>query len=95
MKKRVKIIGNHILNLAEEGDYGICPPPINAQIALDELRRYFLGDDWYSVMSGSVEQINTEIVYSIELKYRGDRKAWKKLKKKGLVQNRRATNGMD
>lgn len=49
-------------------DCGIFGPPLNAQTALDELRRYFLGEDWYSVNPISREQLNMEIVYEIECK---------------------------
>lgn len=27
-------------------DYGVCPPPIEAQTGLDILINHFLGDDW-------------------------------------------------
>lgn len=86
-EQRHKIIADHILSIAEPGDFGICSPPMDAQIALNELCRYFLGDDWYSTMSQSSKQINTEIIYAIECNYKGDRKTWKtqvdKYKKKG------------
>lgn len=65
---------DHILSLCEPGDYGIFAPPMKAQVALDELCHYFLGDDWYS-SSGctNTEQINTEIVAEIEKQYYGCR----------------------
>lgn len=45
---------------------------MKAQTAVDELCRYFLGDDWYS-LSGAThpEQINTDIVAEIEKRYKG------------------------
>lgn len=61
----------HILSLCEEGDFGIMPPPMKAQTALDELCRYFLGKDWYITMPVSTEQANTEIVAEIERRYKG------------------------
>lgn len=63
---------DRILSLCEPGDYGIFAPPMKAQVALDELCHYFLGDDWYSA-SGctNTEQINTEIVTAIEKAYPG------------------------
>lgn len=64
----------HILSLCEPGDFYIFAPPMKAQTAVDELCRYFLGDDWYD-NSGAThpEQINTEIVAAIEQKYKGAR----------------------
>ena len=63
-------IANRILSLAEPGDYGIFPPPMDAQVALNELCRFFLGDDWYCVLPIHTGQVNTEIVYEIESKYK-------------------------
>lgn len=60
----------HILGLADDGDYGLCPPPMDAQVAVNELCRYFLGEDWYVIMPISTKQANTEIVYAIESKYK-------------------------
>lgn len=70
--KRKKFDRDHILSLCEKGDYGIFAPPMKAQSAVDELCRYFLGDDWYS-SSGAThpEQVNTEIVAEIEKRYKG------------------------
>ena len=61
-------IKNRLLKLTNNKDYGIFPPAMNAQIALNELCRYFLGEDWFSTLSMHNEQINTEIVYKIECK---------------------------
>jgi len=47
---------------------------MKAQVALDELCRYFLGEDWYTTMPESQEQVNTEIVYEIERKYKGNKR---------------------
>lgn len=63
-------IADRIVKLTDGKDYGIFPPPMNAQVAVDELCRYLLGDDWYSVNPLCSEQINTEIVYEIECKYK-------------------------
>ena len=55
-------------NDAEE--CGICfSPPMDSQLAVDFLQRYLLGEDWYSMVPQSQDQINTEIVYYILLKY--------------------------
>lgn len=59
-----------ILSLCKDGDYGLCPPPMDAQVALNELGRYLLGDDWYVVLPVNAEQCNTEIVYEIERRYK-------------------------
>lgn len=61
-------IAKRLLKLTDGKDYGIFAPPMKAQVAIDELCRYFLGEDWYSVNPISTEQINTEIVYEIECK---------------------------
>lgn len=69
---RMKFDAKHIESLCEPGDYGIFPPPMKAQTALNELCHYFLGIDWYD-SSGctNTEQINTIIVCEIEKKYSG------------------------
>lgn len=69
---RNKFDREHILSLCEPGDYGILAPPMNAQVALDELCRYFLGSDWYD-SSGAThpDQVNTAIVAAIEQRYKG------------------------
>ena len=59
-----------ILSLCKDGDYGLCPPAMDAQVALNELKRYLLGDDWYVVLPVNAEQCNTEIVYEIERRYK-------------------------
>lgn len=62
----------HLLSLCKSGDYGIFAPPMDAQVALNELCRYFLGEDWYDTSGATnVEQINTEIVAAIEKQYKG------------------------
>lgn len=62
-------ISKRIYELTDKKDYGIFPPAMDAQVALNELCRYFLGEDWLSVNPVSQEQINTEIVFEIESKY--------------------------
>ena len=59
-----------LLKLTNGKDYGIFAPPMDAQVALIELCHHFLGEDWYSVNPVSQEQINTEIVYEIERRYK-------------------------
>lgn len=70
---RNKFDKNHILSLCENGDYGIFNPPMKAQIALYELCRYFLGDEF--VPQGECDHvqpwINSTIVYMVESSVRG------------------------
>lgn len=74
MKERNRLDPDHLFNdVFEQMDCGIFMPPCKAQKALDELRRYFLGEDWYSYDPVSQEQVNAEIVYTIEERYPG---AW-------------------
>lgn len=54
---------------SSEKDYGLCPPPLDAQKGLDVLIEHFLGPDWYTVTPLCQEQVNTEAVYSILLKH--------------------------
>lgn len=70
MRKRFNV--KHIRSICESGDYGIFAPPMKAQVAVDELCRYFLGDEWYD-SSGAThpEQVNTAIVCAIEERYKG------------------------
>ncbi len=70
-KETKKEISDRIFKLTDQKDYGLCNPPMNAQVALNELARHFLGEDWYSSACGNAEQINTEIVYKIELLHPG------------------------
>ena len=62
---------NRILDLTNGKDYGLCSPPMKAQTAVNELCRYFLGEDWYCAMPMNCEQVNTNIVYEIESRYKG------------------------
>lgn len=68
-KETDKEIKERILKLAEPEDYGIFPPPMDSQVALNELCRFFLGDDWCTITMSN-KQVNTEIVYEIESKYK-------------------------
>lgn len=49
----------------KEGDYGLLPPPISEEEALDILISHFLEEDYYTVNPISKEQFNTEAVYDI------------------------------
>lgn len=53
--------------LDEQPDYGLCDPPMDAQMALDYLFDYL--DISPVTISQSTEQCNTEIVYDILMQY--------------------------
>jgi len=68
---RNKVDKEHILSLTDGKDYGLISPPMDAQVAVYELCRYFLGEEWYTSNPGSQRQCNTDIVYAIESNYKG------------------------
>lgn len=75
-KKRIETdqeMRERILSLCKDGDYGLCSPPMDAQVAINELSRYLLGDNWYIVMPVNGEQANAEIVYAIECKFKNSK----------------------
>ena len=43
---------------------------MEANVAINELRDFFLGKDWYVSMPIGHEQVIAEIVYQIETKYK-------------------------
>lgn len=62
----------------EDHTYGLCPAPMNAQVAVNILCDYLLGDDWYFAGSASVEQGNAMVVELVLDKYSKQfRKDWK------------------
>lgn len=58
-------------------DYGLFPPPTNAQFGLNILFKHFLGEDWYTTLSMNNEQVNTEAIFEILKKY-PKKKLWLK-----------------
>ena len=52
-----------------EIDYGIFPPPTEAQEGLSLLIKHFLGEDWFTPNPISQEQVNTEAIYAILRKH--------------------------
>lgn len=53
---------------------------LKAQVALDELSTYFLGDHWYTEFGETNEQCNPYIVRAIELRYNGyEYNFWRKI----------------
>ena len=60
----------------------ICAPCLPADKAVNFLCNYLLGEDWYCVMPIHAEQVNTEIVHEILMKYsRRYRKEYKRIVK--------------
>lgn len=47
----------------------VTPPAMSAEQALDFIKDYLLGNDWYTDSVGNGEQINTVIVEAILEKY--------------------------
>lgn len=63
-------------------DCGILSPPMSADQAMEFLKDYLLGENWYTVNPLNSEQVNTEIVFEILWKHsRTFRKEWKAYKK--------------
>ena len=57
-KETDKDIADRILKLTEPGEYGIFPPPMKSQIAVYELCIFFLGKDYWTIVSNN-EHANT------------------------------------
>ena len=62
--------GIRLKKLCKDIDCGIFNSPMDAQVALNELSRYLLGENWYVVDPITQEQVNAQIVYEIEKKYK-------------------------
>ena len=61
--------------------YGVFSPPMNAQMAVDFLQRYLLGEDWYTINLNTMQansEIVHEILYKYSRKYRKEYKRWRK-----------------
>lgn len=54
--------------ILKDNSYGVFPAPTDAQLGIDLLGDYLLGEDWYTITIGN-EQVNTEMVYAILDKY--------------------------
>lgn len=60
-------------------DCGILEPPMEAQDALNFLKDYLLGEDWYVTNPVNQLQVNTDIVFEILIEHSKEfRKEWKK-----------------
>lgn len=58
-----------LFDILSDETYGICPAPMSAEVALQILTDYLLGEDFYISMPLSPRQANTEIVAAILKKY--------------------------
>jgi len=63
-------------------DCGLCDPPMKADLAIEFLKNYLLGENWYVTMPENGEQCNTAIVTEILYKYSSKFRKELKLKKK-------------
>lgn len=61
----------------------ICDPPLPPQKAVDILCDYLLGEDWYTSLPETQEQVNSAIVYEILFRY--SKKFKKEIKDYGKV----------
>lgn len=50
-------------------DMGLMQPPLNAQLAVDFLKNYLLGEDYYVINPVNTEQCNAQIVHDILWRY--------------------------
>lgn len=68
----------------EAKDCGLMQPPMKDTTALDFLKDYLLGEDWYIVNPVNHEQGNTQLVHEILYKYsKAYRKEYNKAIKRG------------
>ena len=58
-----------LFDILSDETYGICPAPMSAEVAIQILTDYLLGEDFYIPMPLSPRQANTEIVAAILEKY--------------------------
>jgi len=68
--KRKTYNREHLLSICNKTNYGYT---LDAQKAVNELARYFLGEHWYIEDPVSRKQANVLIVMEIEEKYRGSK----------------------
>jgi hypothetical protein len=65
-------------------DCGIMQPPLAAQEAVNFLKNYLLGENWYVVNPVNTEQCNTQIVHEILYKYSSEyRREYQRAMKRG------------
>ena len=80
--KRMSFIEWYLEEKIKDAD-NIFPPPLEPQLALNFLKDYILGEDWYTINPISTKQINVEIVdeilYKCSKRYRKEVKKYNKL----------------
>jgi hypothetical protein len=65
-------------------DCGLMQPPCKDALALQFIKDYLLGEDWYVVNPVNHEQCNTQLVHEILYKYSKEyRKEYKRAIKRG------------
>lgn len=82
IKDRDKIITNHLISICDVSYEANFIPPMDYKTAFNELCRHFLGDDWCENNPLGQQQVNSQMVYEIEMRYKGDKQEWKNLIKK-------------
>lgn len=60
---------NRVLDILEDESWGILPAPMDAQLGLEALAEYLLGEKWAVSVSLSREQVNTCMVAQILERY--------------------------
>ena len=55
--------------ILDDESYGLYPAPTEAQLAVNVLIEYLLGEDWYVVDPIHNSQVNTVAVHEILMKY--------------------------
>lgn len=84
----MKLFTRHLEIISEERNCGILTPPTNDREAIYFLKNYLLGEDWYVVSPIGHEQVNTEMVHEILLRYsRKYRKEYRRYLK--IIERRR------
>lgn len=82
IKDKDRIITNHLISICGYVKDGVFIPPMDYKTAFNELCRHFLGENWFTENPISNQQAITQMVYEIEMRYKGDKKSWKNLIKK-------------
>lgn len=79
---RCRLIGERVYDLSEPWPKDdLMQPPMDAQTALDELQRYFLGMGYQIINPINTKQANSQVIYDIMCQYRGDPTYFKELRK--------------
>lgn len=79
---RFRLIGTRVYDIADPWpEHDMMQPPMNAQTALDELRRYFLGKDYFIGNPINTKQANSQVIYDIMCKYCGDPEYFREMRK--------------